>query len=349
MSSRPSISASEPATARRSITAGARLSPAFAWPFPLPSAALASGIVLAIVAFANVPPIENQSWRWLASLQSFFTDVYEDTSVWILIAMVAAGLGLEKIIPARRQPMANAALNIPFALMLLLFISAIAPFKVLVAETMVGWIGQSKIINLSFETVDSVPLTFAAVIVGALILDFFFYWFHRLQHANRFLWQEHLLHHSDTALNVTTTDRNHFLEQFLTPFFLIVPVMLLFDLPVADVVIIGLLPAIWSNVVHMNIRVGFGKLWWLLTSPQYHRIHHSILSEHQNRNFAAWFPVWDVIFGTAYAPRANEYPNTGVAGIEVSSLSGAVMLPFVRWYRMAAGDLGGESARRSGT
>ena len=40
-----------------------------------------------------------------------------------------------------------------------------------------------------------------------------------------------MLHHSDMALNVTTTHRVHFVEHLLTPFFMITPIMLLFELP----------------------------------------------------------------------------------------------------------------------
>lgn len=303
-----------------------------------PRAALTAIILLTVLAFAHLPPADiwrSGNWQRLAELQEFFTGVYADTAIWVLAAMVVTGIALEKIIPARRQALSNAALNVPFALLLLLFVSAIAPLKVLIAETLVGRAGLRQLIDLRFETGGTVPLAFAAMLVVSFVLDFFFYWFHRLQHANRWLWQSHLLHHSDTALNVTTTDRNHFIDQLLTPFFIIAPMMLLFDLPVADIVLIGILPAVWSNVVHMNIRVGFGKFWWLLVSPQYHRIHHSILPGHHDRNFAVWFPFWDVVFGTAYAPRRGEYPRTGVAGVEVTTLSGAFMLPFVRWYRMA--------------
>ena len=63
---------------------------------------------------------------------------------------------------------------------------------------------------------------------------------------------------------------------------------------------------------HMNVRVGFGRGWFLLNSPQYHRVHHSSLSEHRDRNFAALLPMFDAIFGTAYHPHASEYPPTGL-------------------------------------
>jgi sterol desaturase/sphingolipid hydroxylase (fatty acid hydroxylase superfamily) len=172
------------------------------------------------------------------------------------------------------------------------------------------------------------------MLLNALIIDFFFYWFHRTQHRVGVLWQIHLLHHSDMALNVTTTHRVHVLEHLLTPFFLIVPVLILFDLPDKEMFWIATVPALWSYFVHANTRIGFGRFWWLLSSPQYHRIHHSIQPEHHDRNFAVWFPFYDVMFGTAYRPKPGEYPPSGVEGVAVSRLPHAFALPFARWWGM---------------
>ena len=122
----------------------------------------------------------------------------------------------------------------------------------------------------------------------------------------------------------------------MTPIAVGVPMTILFDLPPTNYVIITLIPVAWVYFVHMNLPVGFGRLWWLVTSPQYHRIHHSIEREHRDKNFAVWFPIWDVLFGTAYVPKPDEYPETGVEDVEVSSLAGAFLLPFVGWYRMAS-------------
>jgi sterol desaturase/sphingolipid hydroxylase (fatty acid hydroxylase superfamily) len=312
---------------------------------PWISGALIIAVSLAIGASANIPLPESAfvagGVHWMTRLQAFFVEFYEGMAFHVLIAMLAVGFVLERIIPARRQ-VANGTLNIPYAFMLVLFVSAIAPLQVFVSATLVAWIGWSNILDLQFDTGSSVPLSVAAVLVSALITDFFFYWFHRTQHENRLLWQSHLLHHSDVSLNVTTTHRTHFIEHVLSPFFMTLPMAVLFALPEPNVVIIGILPAVWSNVVHMNIRVGFGKFWWLLASPQYHRIHHSLRPEHLNKNFAVWFPVWDVIFRTAYVPRSDEYPQTGVAGVEVKTLPDAISLPFVRWYGMARAGRDGE-------
>jgi sterol desaturase/sphingolipid hydroxylase (fatty acid hydroxylase superfamily) len=280
-------------------------------------------------------PAGSLSDQLRSNFANFFSNVYDESTLQILFGMALLGFTLERLIPAREQPGSNRVLNIPYSALVLVFVGAIFPLQIAIAETITGWLGVRNIFNLNFETGGSIPLVVLAMLVEALVTDFFFYWFHRCQHTVSVLWQAHMLHHSDMALNVTTTHRVHFVEHLLTPFFMITPIMLLFELPDRTIYWIALAPTAWSYVVHANIRVGFGGLWWLLSSPQYHRIHHSIRPEHRNKNFAVWFPFYDVMFGTAWRPRPGEYPESGVDGIEVSNMSDAFMLPFARWWEMA--------------
>jgi sterol desaturase/sphingolipid hydroxylase (fatty acid hydroxylase superfamily) len=133
---------------------------------------------------------------------------------------------------------------------------------------------------------------------------------------------------------VSTTQRAHFLDHLFLPIAMTVPMALLFDLPANQIIVLSLLPYLWPYFVHANIRLGFGCAWWLITSPQYHRIHHSIEPKHRDRNFALWIPLWDVLFGTAYAPCADEYPATGVSNVEISTIVEAFMYPMKRWHAM---------------
>jgi sterol desaturase/sphingolipid hydroxylase (fatty acid hydroxylase superfamily) len=240
-----------------------------------------------------------------SNFADFFSNLYDESTLQILFGMALLGFALERLIPARKQPESNRVLNIPYSALVLVFVGAIFPLQIAIAATITGWLGVRNIFNLNFETGSSIPLVVLAMLVEALVTDFFFYWFHRCQHIVSVLWQAHMLHHSDMALNVTTTHRVHFVEHLLTPFFMITPIMLLFELPDRTIYWIALAPTVWSYVVHANIRVGFGGLWWLLSSPQYHRIHHSIRPEHRNKNFAVWFPFYDVMFGTAWRPRSQ--------------------------------------------
>jgi sterol desaturase/sphingolipid hydroxylase (fatty acid hydroxylase superfamily) len=56
---------------------------------------------------------------------------------------------------------------------------------------------------------------------------------------------------------------------------------------------------------------------------------------HFDQNFAAFFPIWDVLFGTYHYPKRDEYPSTGVHGEkEVQTLWEGATLAFREWHRM---------------
>ena len=74
-------------------------------------------------------------------------------------------------------------------------------------------IDLDKVADLNSGSIGNVlPLLIA--FLPLLLYDFFYYWFHRFQHANSWLWEQHKLHQSDQSLNVMTTYRHNWLEQF---------------------------------------------------------------------------------------------------------------------------------------
>lgn len=165
--------------------------------------------------------------------------------------------------------------------------------------------------------------------------DFFYYWFHRLQHRSPWFWAQHALHHSEENLNATTTVRHHWLEMPLTAIFVYFPLALLFKPPATTYPIVAVVVSWLGLTNHLNLRFGLGRFSWIVSTPQNHRIHHSRRPEHQDKNFAAYFPVWDLLFGTYYRPAPAEYPETGLSsGERVTSTWQALVLPFSMWRRM---------------
>ncbi len=201
-------------------------------------------------------------FEWAAGLDQFLGTVNERMVFQFVIALIAVGAIAERLLPARREATSR-GLNIAYGLLVVLFIAATGPLQVVLADRIFRWTGWSPVFDLRFDTQHRVPLAIAAMLISALIVDFFFYWFHRLQHTSKLLWQAHLLHHTDMALNVTTTNRTHFFEHMLTPLFMATPITLLFALPRADIIVIAVVPLVWSHFVHANLRIGFGRLWWL--------------------------------------------------------------------------------------
>jgi sterol desaturase/sphingolipid hydroxylase (fatty acid hydroxylase superfamily) len=181
----------------------------------------------------------------------------------------------------------------------------------------------------------NIARSFGLVFAWLAIRDFFYYWMHRLQHGSKWLWAEHALHHSDEHVSATTAIRNHWLETPLTVALVNVPMLVLLRPPVITLALVASILSLTEFTNHMNFRFGLGRFSWLVATPQTHRIHHSRLEEHLDKNFAAFLPLWDVIFGTYYAPQRDEYPATGLSsGERIQTVGAALFLPFRMWQKM---------------
>jgi sterol desaturase/sphingolipid hydroxylase (fatty acid hydroxylase superfamily) len=174
-----------------------------------------------------------------------------------------------------------------------------------------------------------------ALLVFFFVYDFFYYWFHRWQHLLPLLWEQHKLHHSEESLNATTAMRHHWLEEILRIGFIGLPMAMLLDLTPVTAGWLAAVLVYWPYFIHANVRLPLAGLTRVVVGPQAHRIHHSLEAQHRDRNFAAVFPLWDILFGTFFAPQRGEYPRTGLAsGERVTGLWQANVLPFAGWRRM---------------
>jgi sterol desaturase/sphingolipid hydroxylase (fatty acid hydroxylase superfamily) len=182
---------------------------------------------------------------------------------------------------------------------------------------------------------DHVGYYLVAALGHFLLVDFFYYWFHRGQHQVSFLWEQHKFHHSETALNVTSTRRVHWLEEPLVVLFVGMPIGLLVRVEGLELGILSFIEILWLQFVHLNLRLELGWLSRVIVGPQHHRLHHSYLPEHIDRNFAVFFPLWDIVFGTYCPARSGEFPPTGlVSGETYNHLGLALILPFKGWFAM---------------
>ena len=168
------------------------------------------------------------------------------------------------------------------------------------------------------------------ILVYVVTLDFGEYLFHRAQHRFKSLWLMHSFHHSDPALNASTTIRHYWAELPLKSLVIYLPVSLVFKVSPA-ISAAYVLVSFYNYFVHMDVKIGFGRWAVFLNAPQYHRIHHSALAEHHNCNFAALFPVFDRIFGSYRHPRLDEFPPTGLDSGEMPrGLVEGIFWPFRR-------------------
>lgn len=245
-----------------------------------------------------------------------------------ILVVYAAFMVVERLRPVEKTDWSSLWLNVRLALVLQAVILLLAVWlQPMLAKVASAWLpdGVAFIRTASYGAFWQQAALF---IVYLLAYDFLYYWLHRAQHRYDTLWSIHKLHHSETQVNVTTTLRVHWLEEVMKAVVIVFPVALLFDaVPSAGwlATILGL----WLFFVHANLKLSFGPLSWLLTSPAAHRIHHSLDHAEANSNFAVIFPIWDILFGTYRRPTAGVWPKTGVAGEEPPGFARAVIEPMV--------------------
>jgi len=152
-----------------------------------------------------------------------------------------------------------------------------------------------------------------APIVAALIYDFFFYWFHRAQHA--LAWWFHVVHHSIRELNAANS-YHHVSEPIFQAVFLLLPVSLIVTDTGPTVPAMLIVLHLQASFIHSPTSMNLGPLRLLFCDNKFHRIRHSLEEKHFDKNFGAFTTLWDRIFGTAWFPARSEWPETGLAEVD---------------------------------
>lgn len=181
---------------------------------------------------------------------------------------------------------------------------------------------QQLWIAIGIRPLIHVPLTFdgmgiAAVVLapiaGAVVYDFFFYWFHRAQHA--LAWRFHAVHHSIRELNAVNS-YHHISEPFFQAIFLLLPASLIVSDTGPVVPAMLILLHLQASFIHSPTSIHLGPLRLFFCDNRFHRIHHSLDERHFDKNFGAFTTLWDRLFGTAWFPDKDEWPATGLAEID---------------------------------
>ena len=148
------------------------------------------------------------------------------------------------------------------------------------------------------------------IIAILLLVSFFRYWMHRLQHRNEFLWSLHSYHHRVTdlrALNDLTSNPVDFALRNLLVYVLLGVVgfdsmAFLFAVPALSV---------WGIFSHCSGDVRGGWLNYAVVTPEVHRWHHTTEVPQgygYSVNYGVEFSFWDLLFGTYYLPKENGQP-----------------------------------------
>ncbi len=173
-----------------------------------------------------------------------------------------------------------------------------------VSVTALLWVWQFRFFDLGLHW---------WVFVAAFIFDDLrYYWYHRIAHRVRWVWAEHVNHHSSQHYNLTTALRQSWTGQITGMFILQVPLVLL-----------GFHPAVIAFVYGFNLIYQFwihteaiGKMWkpveLIFNTPSHHRVHHATNPRYLDANFAGTLIIWDRLFGTFVEELPEDMPRYGI-------------------------------------
>lgn len=146
-----------------------------------------------------------------------------------------------------------------------------------------------------------------------LVLDFLDYVYHHTAHRIPFLWRLHLVHHSDQAVDVSTTFREHPMETLIRVSFLTLSVFICgASLPV--LILRQTVESVANISQHITFRLpprAARRLGWVFVTPNLHHAHHHFQTPGTDCNYGDVFSIWDRIFGT-FAPMASDEIVFGV-------------------------------------
>jgi sterol desaturase/sphingolipid hydroxylase (fatty acid hydroxylase superfamily) len=178
-------------------------------------------------------------------------------------------------------------------------------------EDLLRW-AYTDLLGLEKLTViGNLPLVLQLAVV-ILLSDFMGWLAHVVRHKSSIAWEFHAVHHAQEELNYFSTARIHPGDAITILVVRFLPFALLdAQIAVPAYVVWTTVARVYEMFTHSNVRANMGPLRYILVTPQSHRVHHSHLPEHRDKNFANVFSIWDRIFGT-HVSDADVYPPTGI-------------------------------------
>lgn len=142
--------------------------------------------------------------------------------------------------------------------------------------------------NIAFTTFNYIAVLFIA--------DFCQYWLHRFSHEVNIMWAGHITHHSNTEYNLSVAVRQNALEGIYTWLFFM-PLAFL-GIPWPMFIVAYAVSLLWQFAVHTRFINKMGVLEKYMSTPSHHRAHHGKNPQYIDKNYGAFFIIWDKLFGT---------------------------------------------------
>jgi len=231
--------------------------------------------------------------------------------VWVMVCLGSSWIleGSLPLVQLRYRKWRHAATNFAFLGTTLLINAAFGALSVgAAAWTTARGFGLLHLFEL--------PL-FVELLLAIVLLDLTAqYGAHWLLHQVKFLWRFHVVHHSDTKVDVTTGTRLH-PGDFAVRETIALAALVLTGAPLAFYVIYRLVTIFFTYLTHANVSPPArldAALSRVFVTPNMHKFHHHFERPWTDTNYGGILSVWDRLFGTfVYGD-----PRTVVYGVDVA-------------------------------
>jgi sterol desaturase/sphingolipid hydroxylase (fatty acid hydroxylase superfamily) len=172
-------------------------------------------------------------------------------------------------------------------------------------------------------------------ILGFLLMDLTFYYWHRFNHLRPLLWRFHNVHHIDPDMDVSTSFRFHLGEIFYSTGFRILQAGLI-GVTFQTYIIYEFVFTLATMFHHSNWQLPIQlerRLNKVFVTPRMHGIHHSAIGIETNSNYSVIFMWWDGLNDTLRLNVPQKDIIIGVPGYllpECNRLGRLLTMPFTR-------------------
>jgi len=141
-----------------------------------------------------------------------------------------------------------------------------------------------------------------------LLVDFAYYWAHRMSHEVNLFWGGHVVHHQSEEYNLSVALRQSSLQVVWTSAFSL-PIALL-GFQTLDFALVGAFNTLYQFWIHTETIGKMGWFEYVFNTPSHHRVHHGRNPKYIDKNHAGSLIIWDKMFGTFQAE--EEKPTYGI-------------------------------------
>jgi sterol desaturase/sphingolipid hydroxylase (fatty acid hydroxylase superfamily) len=161
--------------------------------------------------------------------------------------------------------------------------------------------------NFAFVTLDHTTWWYWPGLI--LLVDFAYYWAHRMSHEINLFWGGHVVHHQSEEYNLSVALRQSSL-QIVWTFAFNLPIALL-GFRTLDFVLIAAINTLYQFWIHTEtIKKLPAWIEQVFNTPSHHRVHHGRNPKYIDKNHAGSLIIWDRLFGTFQAE--EEKPTYGI-------------------------------------